>query len=109
MEAITNEPLNNTEEATEPLTIVSETSVSETNTRREYMRKYMKERYEKDGDRARAYSKSIKAKAKHNITTEEFNVYGIYLADVFKIKQLKAKLPNEIWSKCLNELQLIAI
>ena len=99
MEATNNEPLNNTEEATEPLT----------NTRREYMRKYMKERYEKDGDRARAYSKSLKTKAKHNITTEEFNVYGIYLADVFKIKQLKAKLPNEVWSKCLSELQTIAV
>ena len=114
METITNEPLNNTEEATEPLSIVSEASVSEASVseasvseaRKEYMRKYMKERYEREGDKARAYSKSLKAKAKHNLTKEEFKIYGMYLSDVFKIKELFKKLPSEIQTKCLTEIQI---
>jgi len=104
METIINEPLNNTAEATEPLSSVSEASVSEA--RKEYMRKYMKERYEREGDKARAYSKSLKAKAKHNLTKEEFKIYGMYLGDVFKIKELFKKLPSEIQTKCLTEIQI---
>ena len=72
--------------------------------RREYMRKYMKERYNKGGDSARAYNNSLKVKAKHNLTKEDFKEYGLYLADICKIRELKNKLPTEMWVKCILEL-----
>ena len=95
---ISNEPLNN-----EP--VEQEEATERVNTRREYMRKYMKKRYEEEGDKVRAYSKSLKAKAKYNLSKEELSIYGIYLADVFKIRELFKKLPSEIQSKCLSEIQ----
>jgi hypothetical protein len=95
------------EASNEPLLVATEplTDKAKAITRKEYMRKYMKERYDREGDKARAYSKTLKAKAKHNLTQDDYIAYGIYLGDVFKIRELVKKLPSEVWTKCFTEIQ----
>lgn len=78
--------------------------IEKVNNRREYMRKYMKERYDKDGEKARGYCKALKIKAKHNLPKEDFSMYGVYLSEVYKIRELFKKLPTDIQAKCLTEI-----
>jgi len=68
-----------------------------------YMREYMRNRYHTNLDVSRAYTKSLKAKKKNDITPEEFKLYGLHLANVLKLRQLKAELPPEIFQQIVAE------
>jgi len=76
--------------------------------RREYMRKYMKTRYDKEIEKSRAYNKSLKIKQKYNLTKEEFrnefNRYGLHLHTIYKVKELMKQLPTEITYKLYGEI-----
>lgn len=78
------------------------------NSRREYMRRYMKNRYDKEIEKSRAYNKSLKIKQKYNLTKEEFreevNKYGIHLHTIYKVKELIKQLPTEITYKLYGEV-----
>jgi len=68
------------------------------------MREYMKKRYNANLEVSRAYTKSIKAKKKNDITDEEFQRYGLHLANVLKLRQIKKELPPEMLAQVLNEV-----
>jgi hypothetical protein len=65
--------------------------------KKKYIREYMKKRYENDTNGERAYSRSIKFKNKNNIDDEEFKKYGKYLADVYKLRDIFNRIPNELF------------
>lgn len=69
-----------------------------------YMREYMKKRYNANLEASRAYTKSLKAKKKNDITDEEFQLYGLHLANVLKLRQIKKELPPEILDQVLREV-----
>ncbi len=71
-----------------------------------YMREYMKQRYINDYEKAKAYNNSQKCKRKFNLPPEDFQVYGEYLADIVKLRKIVKKIPNELFSKCLNEISV---
>jgi hypothetical protein len=68
-----------------------------------YMREYMKKRYHANLEGSRAYTKSLKAKKKNYITDEEFKTYGLHLANVLKLRQIKEELPPEIFQQIMAE------
>ena len=74
------------------------------NKRKEYMREYMRKRYSENVEKARAYKNSIKYKVKYDLPAEDLKEYGEYLADIYKIRQLKKKIPSILWEKCLQSL-----
>jgi hypothetical protein len=69
-----------------------------------YMREYMKKRYHANLDASRAYTKSLKAKKKNDVSDEEFKRYGLHLANVLKLRQIKKELPPEILAQVLLEV-----
>lgn len=68
-----------------------------------YMRDYMKKRYNANLEESRAYTKSLKAKKKNEISDEQFKLYGLHLANVLKLRQIKAELPPDLFRKILDE------
>ena len=83
---------------------INEASITQKEKRKVYMRNYMKKRYDEGGDAVKAYNNALKVKAKHNLSSEEFKTYGEYLVDICKIRQIKEKLPIDMWNKCILEL-----
>ena len=69
------------------------TEISSSNNRKEYMKEYMRNRYSADLEKARGYKNSLRYKSKLNISEDDFNKYGCYLADVIKLKKLISKIP----------------
>ena len=72
--------------------------------RKKYMREYMRRRYNADLDKSRAYKNSLKYKAKYELPAEDLKEYGEHLADIYKIRQLKKKIPQNLWDKCLQSI-----
>ena len=77
---------------------------NEDNKRKLYMREYMRNRYNADIEKSRAYKNSLKYKSKYDLPTEDLKEYGEYLADIYKIRQLKKKIPQNLWDKCLQSV-----
>jgi ribosomal protein S4 len=93
----------------EPIEVVTSTpaptKISYTTDKRTYMREYMRKRYNEDIVKARAYKNSLKYKKKYNLSAEDLTTYKEYLADVQKLRKIKAKLPTELFKKCLHEFE----
>jgi len=64
------------------------------NKRREYFRKYMHDRYHKDPNKARAYKNTLRLKKQTNIEEEDVKKFGVYLADVLRIKKMLERIPE---------------
>jgi hypothetical protein len=90
-------------------TTVSSTALKKQTDRTEYMRVYMRKRYQENKEDARAYKKSVVCKSKNNIPPEELKKYGKYLADVCKLRKIKENLPPDIFEKVLSEMMIIII
>jgi len=77
--------------------------------RSEYMREYMRNRYINSRKSANAYRNScrIKQKLGNLLTTEEINKYGIYLADVLKLKNIISSLPADLLAIVIQETATI--
>ena len=83
----------------EPLiSIESETAKTKMD-RQTYMREYMRRRYQNNVEESRKYGNSNKWRRKHNVPPDEAKEYGIYLADVLKLKRIMNNLPPDILSK----------
>ena len=66
-------------------------------TRQEYLRDYMRQRYHKDKTISRAYKNTLRLKkANSSISCEDQQKFGIYLANVIKIRKLKATIPPDM-------------
>jgi hypothetical protein len=73
-------------------------------TRRTYMREYMKKKYHEDLEKSRGYKNSLKYKTRFTLPAEDLKEYGVYLADIYKLRKLKEKLPSVLWEKCLTDI-----
>ena len=63
--------------------------------RKEYMRNYMRNRYQQDPVKASQYRNSCRAKTKNGVSAEDSTKYGVYLADILKLKKILAIVPRE--------------
>jgi lipoate synthase len=70
-----------------------------------YMKNYMKQRYHANVEKSRAYRNTIRYKARYNLSEEDLKEYKEYLADIYKLRKLKAKLPPELFQKCLESME----
>ena len=62
----------------------------------EYMREYMRARYQADHTKEKQYRSSCRVKAKNNIPNEEFSKYKHHLADIVKLKEILTRVPKEM-------------
>ena len=67
--------------------------------RKTYMREYMKKRYAEKPEECRNYKRSVQCKISHNLPPEELKEYGEYLADIYKLRQIKERLPADLFVK----------
>ncbi len=72
-----------------------------------YMREYMRKYYADNKEECKSYKNSLKYKKTHNLPEEEFKEYGIYLADIYKLRQIKKKIPRELFERIMIEEQTI--
>lgn len=68
-----------------------------------YMREYMRKRYAEKTEECRAYKNSVKCKITHNLPAEELKEYGMYLADIHRLRKIKEKLPTDLFEKICGE------
>lgn len=71
--------------------------------KRTYIREYMRKRYAEKPEECRAYKNSVKCKQVNNLPPEELKEYGKFLADIHRLRQIKANLPSALLQKILNE------
>ena len=71
--------------------------------KRAYMREYMRKRYAEKTEECRAYKNSVKCKITHNLPAEELKEYGMYLADIHRLRKIKEKLPTDLFEKICGE------
>lgn len=69
---------------------------------KEYMREYMKKRYNDDKDKAKKYQKALRWKSNKNISNEMWNKYKHNLVEVIKLQELLQLLPIDV----VNEIVL---
>ena len=70
---------------------------------KEYMREYMKKRYNDDKDKAKKYQKALRWKTTKNIPNEMWDKYKHHLVEVIKLKEILGSLPAEIINEILQE------
>jgi len=68
-----------------------------------YMREYMRKRYNENKEECRAYKNSVKYRKNHNLPAEELKEYGMYLADIDRLRKIKEKLPADLFEKICGE------
>jgi len=71
--------------------------------RRAYMREYMRNRYNADLTTSRKYKNAMKYKAKFELPKEDFETFGVHLADVVKLRRILDTLPQEIIAIVLEQ------
>jgi hypothetical protein len=79
--------------------------VNKTADKKAYMREYMRNRYNANKDAARLYRSSLRLKGSVDLPSEEIKEFGIYLADVIKLKKLLTNLPPDVFQKVLETHQ----
>ena len=75
--------------------------------KRAYMREYMRKRYNENKEECRAYKNSVKCKKTNNLPAEELKEYGMYLADIHRLRKIKEKLPTDLFKKVINENNIL--
>ena len=75
------------------------------NNRREYFREYMRSRYKANPQKARAYKKTLrlmKSGEANTVNAKDYEKFGIYLADVIKMRAMISSFPPEIVKHLLS-------
>jgi hypothetical protein len=72
--------------------------------RREYMATYMRQRYNDNLERERAYKRTINLKKKNNIVLDatDEQEFGVYLADILKLRKIIQTIPQELLNKVIQ-------
>jgi len=83
-------------------------STLKTADKRAYMREYMRKRYNENKEECRAYKNSVKCKNAYNLPAEELKEYGMYLADIHRLRKIKEKLPTDLFEKVIQENNILA-
>jgi len=71
--------------------------------RREYMANYMRKRYTENLQRERAYKRTLTLKKK-NVPIDETDEkeFGVYLADIIKLRKIIQTIPQDLLVKVIN-------
>ena len=69
--------------------------------RTDYMREYMRARYNNKKEHCRA-EQNTRRLDKSTIPAEDVEFYGVHLADIVKLKKLYTMIPPEMVKKALN-------
>jgi hypothetical protein len=71
--------------------------------RREYMATYMRQRYNDNLERERAYKRTINLKKKNIVldATDE-QEFGVYLADILKLRKIIQTIPQDLLNKVIQ-------
>jgi hypothetical protein len=72
----------------------------------QYMKEYMKNRYNNKKEKMELYNRSLICKNKNNVTIEEIDRNRIYLADVSKLKNILENLPDDLVKNFLNNYEV---
>ena len=70
---------------------------------KEYMKEYMKKRYNNDKEKINKYQRSLRLKSKKNISNEMWEKYKDHLVDVVKLQDVLTSLPIDIINEILLE------
>jgi len=70
---------------------------------KEYMKEYMKKRYNNDKEKINKYQRSLRLKTKKNISNEMWEKYKDHLVDVVKLQEVLTSLPIDIINEILLE------
>ena len=70
---------------------------------KEYMKEYMKNRYNNDKEKVKKYQKALRWKTTKNIPNEMWDKYKHHLVEVIKLKEILTSLPTEIINEILLE------
>ena len=85
---------------------MSEEEKQTTFDRRKYFREYMRDRYKSNPEKARAYKKTLRlmnsAEKSKEIDPKDCEKFGIYLADVIKIRSIISGFPAEVVKHLLS-------
>ena len=73
-----------------------------------HMREYMRKRYNENKEECRANKNSVKYKNTYNLPAEELKEYGMYLADIHRLRKIKEKLPIDLFEKVIQENNILA-
>ena len=71
--------------------------------RREYMATYMRKRYTENLERERAYKRTLTLKKKNiKIAETDEAEFGVYLADILKLRKIIQTIPQELLNKVIQ-------
>jgi hypothetical protein len=71
--------------------------------RREYMANYMRKRYTDNLQRERAYKRTLTLKKKNALIDEtDEKEFGVYLADILKLRKIIQTIPQDLLAKVIN-------
>lgn len=70
---------------------------------KEYMKQYMKQRYNNDREKVNKYQKALRWKATKNIPNEMWDKYKHNLVEVIKLQEILNILPIDIINEILIE------
>jgi len=71
--------------------------------RREYMANYMRKRYTDNLQRERAYKRTLTLKKKNTLIDEtDEKEFGVYLADILKLRKIIQTIPQDLLAKVIN-------
>ncbi len=73
--------------------------------RGEYMRQYMAKRYQQDPHTAQKYRNTCRARHQidDSISQDDITRYGIYLANIIKLKKIIADTPKEFVAELMAQ------
>ena len=63
---------------------------------KEYMKEYMKKRYNNDKEKICKYNKALRWKTNKNISNEMWSKYKQHLVEVIKLQEILNQLPTDI-------------
>lgn len=70
-----------------------------------YMRDYMRKRYAEKTEECRAYKNSVKCRITNNLPAEDLKEYGMFLADIHRLRKIKKKIPADLFAKICEEVE----
>ena len=68
---------------------------------KEYMKEYMKKRYNNDKEKICKYQKALRWKTNKNISNEMWDKYKQHLVEVIKLQEILNELPADIISEIM--------
>lgn len=94
---------NQSKSDSETTVINGEKKIRVTADKRAYMREYMRKRYKENYEEEKQYKNSMRCKRLNELSSTDFEKYGKYLAQIHKLRKIRAILPPEMLLLALEE------